>query len=75
MLPSLLFKVWNTSGLVVCLSGTDRNYKYLIAGKGRDLSADIKEINKTLLGRGGGRGEMVTGTFSCDLVSIEEYFK
>ena len=64
-----------TRGFLVCLSGEEKNYKYLIAAKGRELSELIKEINKNLLGRGGGRGEMVTGSFSATLSQISEYFK
>ena len=28
-----------------------------------------------LSGRGGGRGEMISGTFSCDLAKIQAFFK
>ena len=64
-----------TEGYAVCLTGTENDFKYLIAARGRELSQDVKEINKSLLGRGGGRGEMVSGTFSCTLAEIKEYFK
>ncbi len=62
-------------GYLVVLGGTDRNYKYIIMKKNSELSSDIKEINKALSGRGGGRGEMVTGSFSSSLSEITEYFK
>ena len=64
-----------TDGLVICLSGKDNDFKYLIAAKDKELSLMVKEINKDLFGRGGGRGEMVTGTFACTLSAIENYFK
>ena len=39
-----------------------------------ELSGKIKEINKVLCGRGGGRGEMVQGTFCSTISEIERYF-
>jgi len=62
-------------GYVVALSGEEENYKYIITKKDSELSSIVKDINKALLGRGGGRGEMVSGTFSTTLEKIKEYFK
>jgi len=62
-------------GLLVALSGADGDYKYVISSQTRDLSRDIKDINSALLGRGGGRGGMVQGSFSSDIESIRAYFE
>ncbi len=62
-------------GYLVTVSGSEMDYKYIIMKKGVDLSAEIKEINKVLLGRGGGRGEMVSGSFLTTLDNIRKYFE
>lgn len=64
-----------TDGLVVCLTGSEGNYKYLIMTKNKDLSRDAKDFNTALRGRGGGRGEMISGTFNSTYSEIAEYFK
>ena len=64
-----------TEGLVVCVSGREGDYKYLIASHKQDLSAVVKDINKALCGRGGGRGEMVSGSFAATLCDIKKYFE
>ncbi len=63
------------SGYLVTLCGEDASFRYIIMKNKSDLSSDIKEINKALSGRGGGRGEMVSGTFSSTLQEINNYFK
>ena len=63
-----------TDGILVLLSGNDGNYKYVISSEHVDLRENIKEINKNLLGRGGGKSNMVQGSFSCDYESIVKYF-
>ena len=62
------------SGMLVLLSGEDGTYKYVIASDSTDLRALSKEINKSLLGRGGGKPNMIQGSFSSTLKEIEEYF-
>lgn len=62
------------SGILVLLSGTDGNYKYVISSNSVDLRSEIKEINKSLLGRGGGKPNMVQGSFAASLDEIERYF-
>ena len=61
-------------GILVLLSGGDGDFKYVISSMNVDLREIIKDINKSLLGRGGGRSNMVQGSFSCDYREIEEYF-
>ncbi len=62
-------------GYLVVLTGIENSYKYIIMKNGAELSSAIKEINNALLGRGGGRGEMVSGTFGATLTQINNYFK
>ena len=61
-------------GILVALSGRDGDFKYVISSKSADLKARAKEINAALSGRGGGRPEMIQGSFSAPLPAIKEYF-
>ena len=61
-------------GMLVLISGHDGDYKYVISSKNIDLRAQISEINKSLLGRGGGRPNMVQGSFASSLEDIRKYF-
>ena len=61
-------------GVVVALLGTDGDYKYIIGSTTTDLRAAAKEINATLNGRGGGKPEMIQGTFLAAKAEIEAYF-
>ena len=61
--------------LTVALSGTDGDYKYVISSNTTDLRQVAKEINTALGGRGGGRAEMIQGSFSTSLDEIKAYFK
>ncbi|MBR2343193.1 MAG: alanyl-tRNA editing protein [Clostridia bacterium] len=63
------------SGIAVALGGEENNYKYVIASRGADLGKAAKEINSALEGRGGGRGEMIQGSFYTSLDRIKKYFK
>ena len=62
------------SGILVLLSGYDGDYKYVISSNSIDLRAKISDINKSLLGRGGGRANMVQGSFGSSLADIKLYF-
>lgn len=62
-------------GRLVLLSQGKDTYSYLIAAKERDLSSEIRAINVALGGRGGGRGNMVMGTFSASKEDILAYFE
>ena len=62
------------SGILVLLSGRDGDYKYVISSTCVDLRSKISEINKSLLGRGGGRANMVQGSFASSLIKIKAYF-
>lgn len=60
-------------GILVALSGEEGNYKYVISSND-DLSSRVKEINSALSGRGGGRGNMIQGSFGAGLDEIKSFF-
>ncbi len=62
-------------GITVALSGSEGDYKYVISSSSVDLRAMAKEINLALGGRGGGRPEMIQGSFSASLAEIKKYFE
>ena len=62
------------SGLLVLLSGNDGNFKYVISSVNIDLKTKVSDINKSLLGRGGGKPNMVQGSFATDYENIVKYF-
>jgi len=66
--------VHKVDGILVALSGSDGDYKYVISSKNTDLRTQIASINKSLSGRGGGKPNMVQGSFSATLAEIESYF-
>lgn len=61
--------------ITVALSGSDGDYKYVISSSSVDLSTLSKDINAALCGRGGGRAEMLQGSFVTALDEIKCYFK
>ncbi len=61
-------------GILVLLSGTDGNFKYVISSRQQDLRSMAKDINKSLLGRGGGKPNMIQGSFLSELEDIKKYF-
>ena len=63
------------SGILVALSGSEGDYKYVISSRTVDLRSISRDINSALGGRGGGRPEMIQGSFSATLSQIKEYFK
>ncbi len=62
-------------GILVLVSGTEENYKYVISSRTVDLKNEIQSINKSLLGRGGGKPDMVQGSFACKAEDIRAYFE
>ena len=62
-------------GILVCLSGADGDYKYVISSKTVNVGNMSREINTALLGKGGGRGSMIQGSFATDFESIKAYFE
>jgi alanyl-tRNA synthetase len=61
-------------GITVALSGSEGDYKYVISSHSVDLRAMSRDINSALCGRGGGRPEMIQGSFGVTLEEIKEYF-
>ncbi|MBO7304944.1 MAG: alanyl-tRNA editing protein [Clostridia bacterium] len=61
-------------GALVLLTGSDGAYKYVISSASVDLRTKISDINKSLLGRGGGKPNMVQGSFGASYAEIEKYF-
>ncbi len=61
--------------ITVALSGNDGDYKYVISSSSVDLRTLSKDINAALCGRGGGRAEMLQGSFATTLDEIKKYFK
>lgn len=58
------------------LSGNDGDgYKYSVGSVKTDMPKFIKEANKALNGRGGGRGDIMQGSFSAAAADIERYLK
>ena len=62
-------------GITVAVSGSEGDYKYVISSESIDLRAMTKDINSTLGGRGGGRPEMIQGSFATTLDEIKAYFE
>ena len=62
-------------GILVALSGSEGDYKYVISSSSVDLRSKAGEINSALSGRGGGRTEMIQGSFTASLEQIKKYFK
>ena len=60
---------------VGCLGCDKGGYTYIIGSDGVDLSGYAKEINQALEGRGGGRGDMISGKFSATQKEIKSYFE
>ena len=62
------------SGILVALCGEEGDYKYVISSDNINLRDIVGEMNNTLNGKGGGRAEMLQGSFSASLSEIKEYF-
>lgn len=67
--------VKRVGGILVALSGSDGDYKYVISSNSQNLSASSKEINSALNGRGGGKPNMLQGSFGASLSDIKKYFE
>lgn len=62
-------------GLVILCSGDDINgYSYVICKKEAEVNKAAKKINTALNGRGGGRDELIQGSFKCSENDIKNYF-
>ncbi len=61
-------------GIFIALTGNEGNYKYVISSQSVKLNELARDINSRLGGRGGGRPEMIQGSFSATMKEIKEYF-
>ena len=59
---------------LVLLSKTD-GLRYVIKTKTVDIKTVIKDINASLSGRGGGSGNMASGSFEATVEEVREYFR
>lgn len=63
-------------GVFVALTDSGAGgYRYIITAKEHPLSKLVKDYNAALQGRGGGRDEMVQGSFGASLEEIMTYFR
>lgn len=63
-------------GLAAVFAGEDGQYAYaLVRSDGRDISAFVKDLNKVLHGRGGGRNGFAQGSVQARRGDIEAFFK
>lgn len=61
--------------LCAAFSGNDtKGYSYIIYSQSEDISSMAKEINKELMGRGGGKNPMIQGSVTASREKIEKYF-
>ncbi len=66
--------VKSCDGILVALSQCGDVFNYVIASTTENLSTLIKTANASLSGRGGGRPNMVQGSFSATAEAIAAYF-
>ena len=62
-------------GICVALSGSEGDFKYVISSLKENLKALAPDINKALMGSGGGKPNMIQGSFASTLEEIKKYFK
>lgn len=63
-------------GICAVFSGDDTSgYRYIIAGRDRDMRALATELNRALSGRGGGSTQMIQGSVSATRDVIEKFFE
>ena len=65
------------SGLAAVFAGADgEGYNYaLVRADGADINSFVKEMNKALNGRGGGRNGFAQGSVRCDKATITAFFE
>lgn len=61
-------------GIIAVLTGEDHDVKYVMTSATVDLAGIYKSINSALLGRGGGRDNMIQGSFGASIEEIKSYF-
>lgn len=68
------FLTERVGGILVLLSGSDGNYKYVLSTGSQDLKLALKNINTALNGKGGGSANMAQGSFNSSIDEIKTYF-
>ena len=63
------------TGVFVALTGGPEQYRYMITSASLSLKPFSKEFNEALNGRGGGKDDMIQGSFGASLEEIETYFQ
>jgi len=64
-----------SGGLACVFAGEDGQYAYaMVQAQAEDISAKVKEMNKALNGRGGGRNGFAQGSVQADRATIEAFF-
>jgi len=65
-----------SGGLAAVFAGEDSQYAYaLVQADAKDISAMVKDMNKVLNGRGGGRNGFAQGSVQASRQEIEAFFK
>ena len=69
-------KIAKQSGGLACVfAGEDGQYAYaIVQAQAQDISAKVKDMNKALNGRGGGRNGFAQGSVQADRAAIEAFF-
>ena len=65
----------SVGGILVLLSGGEGSTKYVISSKSINLRECSAKINAALGGKGGGRPEMIQGSFTASIEEIEAFFE
>ena len=61
-------------GMLIAVSGVDGDYKYVISSQSEIPREQTAKINAALSGKGGGRGNMIQGSFASSYDAILAYF-
>ena len=65
-----------SGGLAAVFSGSQDRFQYaFVQAEGQDISPLVKELNKALRGRGGGRKGFAQGQVQATEAEIQEFFK
>jgi len=63
------------SGMFVLCFETENALRYIIGSKTFDMGEKANEINSALNGKGGGRGNMIQGSFNADFEEVKKFFE
>ena len=63
------------NGICAAFSGTDGDYRYVLASSRFDLRSLSGQINDAIAGRGGGSAGMISGISRASKADIQSFFK